>query len=266
MANVLFEEFEKKYQDLSNNEEVFQKFIEDHTSLVPRIFEQNHGIHLDTVFIKVPFGNDWKSDFMIIAKSSADWNVVHIEIEDPRKKIFKQDGDFTSDFNSAWNQIETWRAWLSNGINAQSFKEQIKDVLLKSMADNPINHKYVLVYGRKEELEQDVKGLWSIRKKIHPDMYVMTYDSLFDGKHSELNVGKFADHKVCIMKVNVDVEPDCFLSHFNPCRFKYPKDAIEKMKKYAEDAKQRDALKKMPMPNPHYWDNTLTAISKIEEF
>ncbi len=74
--------------DKQCNEQVYQKFIEDNTALVPREFIQNHGVLYDLVFRKLSLANDYTTDFFYMSKSSADWNCVLIEIEKPQSRYF----------------------------------------------------------------------------------------------------------------------------------------------------------------------------------
>lgn len=103
-------------------EERYQKAIEKNTRLVSREFVQNHDVHFDVVLRKLSLARDYVTDFFFLAKSSADWNCVLIEIEKPSSKYFKNGSlNFHDDFLAGLNQISRWRAWFENQDNFNSF-------------------------------------------------------------------------------------------------------------------------------------------------
>jgi hypothetical protein len=77
--------------DEDHLEQVYQRYIEKNTRLIPREFIQNHGIHFKLVLRKLAFGADYKSDFVYLSKSSDDWNAVLVELEAPRAKFFREE-------------------------------------------------------------------------------------------------------------------------------------------------------------------------------
>ncbi len=212
---TLKNEFELIYSDKSKGEQDFQAFIEKNTSLVPRAFEQNHGVHMDLVFRKFPLGTRYKSDFLFLSKSTTDWNAVHIEIEDPNKKIFTKGGTFTAEFNAAVQQVESWIAWLSDPINLQTFESSIKSIK-QPLGNNPTKHKFVLVYGRRDELDTDEK-LGAFGAKKSDQFQLMTYDSLFENKKPTLHTSSITQGKIKI-HCNCDLD-DNFLNFVNAADF-----------------------------------------------
>ncbi|TOA84776.1 hypothetical protein CGK17_24165, partial [Vibrio parahaemolyticus] len=193
---ILKDKFELIYSDKSKSEQDYQAFIEENTSLVPRAFEQNHGVHMDLVFRKFPLGTRYKSDFLFLSKSTTDWNAVHIEIEDPNKKIFTKGGAFTAEFNAAVQQVESWIAWLSDPTNLQIFESSVKSIK-QPLGNNPTKHKFVLVYGRRDELDTDEKiGAFGAKKS--DQFQLMTYDSLFENQKSTLNTSSITQGKIKI--------------------------------------------------------------------
>ncbi|HCE2832547.1 TPA: DUF4263 domain-containing protein [Vibrio parahaemolyticus] len=219
----LINQFEALYKDKSNKEQVYQTFLEDNSLLIPRAFVQNHGIHMELVFRKFPLGTAYKSDFMFLTKSSSDWHAVHIEIEDPNKKIFTKNGCFTAEFNAAVQQVNSWAGWLSHPKNQQTFETDI-EIIKKPLGHNPVKHKFVLVYGRRNELNTQTKRdqFGAIKTA---DFSVMTYDSLFEANHKSLYVASYCEQKVKLLSAEPFTE--CFFGFLNPADFIVPK----KMKK-----------------------------------
>lgn len=172
--------------DENQLEQRYQTFIEKNTSLVPREFIQNHGIHFDLVLRKLAFGGDYKSDFAYLSKSSDDWNAVLIEIERPNKKFFK-DGhnDFHADFQQALQQINRWKAWFLVPGNFASFVDGILGPIRKPLTANPTYMKYVLVYGRRSEYADNDTRRRLVVAQEGGDFKIMTFDSLSESLHTK---------------------------------------------------------------------------------
>ncbi|UCI23981.1 Shedu immune nuclease family protein [Mesorhizobium sp. B2-8-5] len=169
--------------DEGHNEQVYQRFIEVNTQLVPRDFVQNHGVHLSLVLRKLAFGADFKSDFFFLSKSSDDWNAVFIEIEKPSSRFFKDAGhEYHPDFVHALQQINSWRAWLSIEGNLQAFVNQLSTIRVPAvMQRNPTNPKFVLVFGRRAEYADSELRRSRIRAEERDDFKIITFDSLAEG-------------------------------------------------------------------------------------
>jgi len=180
------------------DEQVYQDFIERNTMFVPREFVQNHGIHLDLVFRKLPLGSDYTTDFCYLSKSSDNWNIVLIEIEKPQSKYFRGTStNLHSDFHAALDQIDEWRGWFDNRSNFDSFINGTLGQLRIHLSRNPCNIKYVLVYGRRAEFEGNENRARKIRAKEKDDFQILSYDSLAEALASkrELYLGvKKNDH------------------------------------------------------------------------
>lgn len=165
-------------------EEKYQKAIENNTRLVPREFVQNHDVHFDIVLRKLALARDYVTDFFFLAKSSADWNCVLIEIEKPSSKYFK-DGtlDFHDDFLAGLKQISRWRAWFENQDNFNGFVNgTLEDIRVPvNLKQNPCFIKYVLVTGRRSEFENDPARRRLIRTQERDDFKIISYDSLLEG-------------------------------------------------------------------------------------
>lgn len=183
----------RKLLDEESGEQVYQKFIEEHTCFIPRDFVQNHGVHLSLVLRKLSFGADYKTDFFFLSKSSDDWNAVSIELEKPGSKFFKAaSNDFHSDFNNALQQINRWRAWLSDVPNQQTVLNALQAIRVPStMRSNPTRYKFVLVHGRRSEYEGNQIRRSLIAAQERDDFKIVTFDSLAESlkQKSDLYVG-----------------------------------------------------------------------------
>lgn len=170
-------------------EQVYQQYMEQHTVLIPREFIQNHGVHFDLVFRKISLGSDYKPDFFYLSKSSADWNLVFIEIEKPYSRYFKDNNgsDLHPQFLAGLDQIARWRAWLDNPANASAFVDgTIAQVRVpEGMRRNKCHIKFVLVHGRRAEFESSELRRSLIRARETDDFHIVSFDSLLEALHSK---------------------------------------------------------------------------------
>ncbi len=204
----LEEKMIKKFFDIvegkSNTENQIQNFLEENTIFIPMPFLLNHHLHMNCVVSKFPLGNEFVTDFAYLTKSSDYWELVLIELEDPKKKIFtnnKENIYFHSDFNHAYDQIMSWKAYVSK--NREGILHQI-DKLRVPLNENSVRFKYVLVIGRNFEKDNSEKRRAMFAEKSDNDIRVMTYDSLvsqcesvsYDGEKIILSVWKEQGFKI----------------------------------------------------------------------
>jgi hypothetical protein len=172
--------------DKEESEQKYQEFLETYTQFIPREFVQNHGIHFRLVLRKLSLSKDYATDFFFLSKSSDDWNAVFIEIEKPYSKFFKNNSnDFHPDFLQAIQQINKWRAWLSQPENLEHFSRTTLGSLKQPLTYNPVYPKYVLVFGRRGEYEKNAIRRNLIRAQEREDFKIISYDSLLE--NTELN-------------------------------------------------------------------------------
>jgi Domain of unknown function (DUF4263) len=167
--------------DKGHPEQIYQRYIEENTRLVPREFVQNHGIHFKLVLRKLAFGSDYKSDFAYLSKSSDDWHCVLVEIERPNAKFFKgNSNDFDPRFSKALDQINTWKAWFLSPENTSYFANTTLGLIRVPLGQNPLYPKFVLVYGRRSEYGNSRKRRNLIAAKESHDLKILTFDSLVE--------------------------------------------------------------------------------------
>lgn len=177
-----------KLLDEEHPEQVYQRYMEEHTVLIPREFVQNHGIHFDLVFRKISLAKDYAPDFFYLSKSSADWNLVFVEIEKPHSSYFKdQTNNLHPDFLAGLDQIARWRAWFDNPANVAGFIDgTIAPVRVpEAMKRNKCNIKYVLVHGRRAEFEGSELRRGLIRARETDDFHIVSFDSLTEALHTK---------------------------------------------------------------------------------
>lgn len=168
----------KQLLDAEENEQVYQNFIEENSEFLPRHFMQNHGIHLQLFLRKLPLSSEYISDFFFMSKSTDDWNYVMVEIEKPQSKFFKDgSNDLHRDFLVAVDQIKSWQAWFTQTANKSHFEQQLS-FLKKPITNTPVYIKYILVFGRRSEIEDSTLRLSKVKSYEDDDFKIMTFDSL----------------------------------------------------------------------------------------
>ena len=233
MLKELKDEFEKIYKECeakTKDENDVQSFMEENTQLIPRVFLLNHGVNLHTVFTKVAIGDAYKSDFMLITKSTAQWRCIHIEIENPIRKPFTKNGELTSEFTHAMGQINSWKSTLANPTQQLAFADKVKKTFAEGLRENPIDHKFVLVFGRRDDLNYDKKKQW--QSLSDDSIKVMTFDSLFENDENrdrKLHLAKFVDNSVKIVTMNGVFDGASFAAFLNPADFQFKKSDVDKM-------------------------------------
>jgi len=180
--NDLAEEFEILLNDKSKNENDIQCFLEENSELIPLPFLAGHQLHQSAVISKLPIGNGYVSDLAYLTKCSDYWHLVLIEIEDPKKKIFLKSSEnirFTANFNNAYEQVLSWKAYLEDENNADELKKRVKKLMgYDQIANIPFYVRYVLIYGRSTEKQNSEKRIKMFNQKNTSEIQVKTFDSL----------------------------------------------------------------------------------------
>lgn len=183
----LIDEFKNLIDDKDLNENDIQRFLEKNTELIPTPFILNHGVHFNCIISKLSIGGGHITDFAYLTKSSDMWNLVLVELEDSKKKIFLKNNEnikFSSEFNNAYDQVMEWKLY----INAN--KEQVLktiNILKTPLNKNIVKIKYVLIIGRNKEKENDYRKTGMFAEKNSEDFRVMTYDSLISEYENKNN-------------------------------------------------------------------------------
>jgi hypothetical protein len=159
-----------------------QRFLEEHTELFPLPWRLNHSLHNGVIISKFPLDTSIETDFAYLTKSSVEWYLVLVEVESPKKVMFKRDKKrvlLTPEFAEALDQIAEWKMFIWR--NRDQVMERIAP-LLRPLSDNRVRIKYVLIYGRHAELSSQEK-IDRFADLSDTELKVITYDSLIS-KHS----------------------------------------------------------------------------------
>lgn len=150
-------------------------------------------------------GREYTTDFFYLSKSSDNWNGVFIEIEKPHSYFFKASGnEFHPDFLQALQQINKWRAWLSENSNLEQFCKTTIGAIKNPLGENPLFPKFVLVFGRREEYATSSLRKSLIRGQEREDFKIISYDSLLEDldNKNELYLGIRKNEHIEILSEN----------------------------------------------------------------
>lgn len=173
--------------DSDPDEVTLQRFFERNPSMVPGMRSlgilpsafPNHNLLisqpvLPALAARIP-------DFLWIAYTSVGIYPTALEIERPGKQIFTTAGIPTADFTQARHQLAQWRGWFAEPENQALFRREY-GVVDAADGSNIMEPKFILLYGRRAELEErkdlrreralllegDVESLVSY-DRLHPD-------------------------------------------------------------------------------------------------
>ncbi len=161
-------------------EQVIQDYLEQHSCMIPTNLVLNHQVLFDFLFSKFPINNSNKTDLLYVTKSSVQYRVVLIELENSDKKIFTKNLDnvvFSSEFNAALQQVRNWKIELEN--NDFELRRNLDHLLIEK--DMSVEYKFQLIIGRSSEYVNNKKRQAHIANlERESGINILTYDSLIN--------------------------------------------------------------------------------------
>lgn len=173
---------------------------------------------------------------MWISTHSSGWYPTLIEIEDPNKRIFKNNGEPLADFTQAKNQLEKWRTWFNNPSNILQFTEmyQIPDYMRNQ---RQMKLHMILIYGRRHEFDNEPNFSKDRLSFTAPDLELMSYDRLSSDRDlSDAITIKLNKHNTYEV---VAVQPTLKLGPNSSGRFTHVKNTDKAIKRNPEISSQR---------------------------
>ncbi len=153
---------------------------------MPFTFALNHGIHFNSYISKLHIGTGIITAFAYITKSSIEWRIVLVEIEDFKKKFFNKNGTLTSNFIQAHDKVLDWKSYVIEALD--------KLLVPQRMKINPISFKYLLIYGRTVEIQGNERQIAKILQNKNENFEIITYDSLI----SQCEAGAYQSHRIIL--------------------------------------------------------------------
>ncbi len=172
-----------------SNEVAIQSFLETHPCMIPGAFSlplQSGHYPFPGAVISQPIlrGLGTKvPDFLWLASDSMTLYPVLVEIENPAKRWFTNEGYPHSDFTQAHDQLTCWKQWFEKSENRAVFMQAYQiPPDLREKAWHPI---YILVYGSRTELEGK-PALNAKREHMQgKDEFLMTFNRLAPDRGAE---------------------------------------------------------------------------------
>lgn len=154
--------------------------MEANTAFMPTPDLLHHRLHMNCVIAKFPVG-ERSTDYAYLTKTSVEWRLILVELEDSSKKIFKKSSKnsaFTADFNDAVAQIDVWQDYVKKYID--QLRDRLQPLLIPPpMAKNRLLVSYVLVIGRSEELDHNETRRFRLASyQEQRNLRIITYDSI----------------------------------------------------------------------------------------
>lgn len=173
----------KRLLDAAKNERELQNFLEGNPSFLRSIAGTN-GLTVAAAFphaviaqpplrgldVKIP-------DFMLVTFDSEVIKPLLIEIEEPSKRWYRNDGNPTAQLTQARHQLAQWRAWFARDANQAWFWQYyaFPDRLRRGRT---IEARYLLFYGRRRDLEERPDLNQTRRAMRRDDEVIATLDRL----------------------------------------------------------------------------------------
>ncbi len=187
-SSVMCDEFQALLLNSSDDESVFQRFFERNPSYLPGAYQlfgkSGHYPYMSSLVSQpcIKGVSDRKPDFMWLAHNSTDFSPIFIEIEKPSKRLFTCGGQQSSIYTQALTQIRDWKIQLDKPHERGLFFEMLgnPDELYR-LTFSP---QYCLIYGRRDEYEED-DHLRAMKSKLSSqDICLMSYDRLRPDKNA----------------------------------------------------------------------------------
>lgn len=178
--DVKLDEFKQLISKPDANENAIQRFLEANTTFMPTLDVLHHDLHMNCVIAKFPVG-ERSTDYAYLSKTSVEWRLTLVELEDSSKRIFKPSSKnvaFTAAFTDAVAQIDVWRDYVDE--NLDNVRKKLQPLLMhKGMSGNRLSVRYMLIIGRSDELEVNEARRRRLSKfEEEKKLRIITYDTV----------------------------------------------------------------------------------------
>ena len=154
----------------TNGERTISKALCNHPIVILWTFCWTGG-HTKYIINGFEFGNQYRSDFVVLLSYSGNWEVYFIELENTEDKVITKAGKPSSRLNSAISQINDWKHFVDNnkrivqedlaracktkdllGFHDSSFEPSNFSGNLLKDPDTFINFNYQIIIGRRRNI------------------------------------------------------------------------------------------------------------------
>lgn len=168
----------KKYQKLldgTSTEHDIHEFLANHSYFFNTLIRL-YGV--SPLYSKIKLGSNFEVDFAYFDTSSygPEWELV--EIESPKQKLFKKNGDPTAALTHAIRQLEEWHSWIHENL----------DYARKLMPYIEYPMGYIFMGRRKDLTIEDAKRLKRLNFTYRKSVEIHTLDYFTSGAQSVINI------------------------------------------------------------------------------
>ncbi|MDU4950793.1 MULTISPECIES: Shedu anti-phage system protein SduA domain-containing protein [Clostridium] len=173
--------------DSKCNEQAILKYIKDNNAyyIIGSIFSQyNFGHHEAYIFPEFQLSTNYRTDYLLVGRSSGGYEFIFIELEHPCGNITKQDGNLGEVFRKGIEQTKDWKRWLDRNYQSlrEYFNKNIKenDRLPSEFIEyDSTRFHYVVVAGRRDNFKENT---YCIKREYKKDQNILLlhYDNLLD--------------------------------------------------------------------------------------
>jgi hypothetical protein len=190
--------FEKLLDDKLTNERDILSYIQKNRAyfIIASVFTNyRFGHHEAFAFPEFELPPNYKTDFLLIGKSSYGYEFIFIELEKPYNDITTIDGNLGITFRKGLKQIENWESWLESNFSHLKLifeKYQGKyEVLPNEMLtlDTTRLH-YIVIAGRRIDFNETTYRIARKMKKNN-NVMILHYDNLVDSTKNILRSGNY---------------------------------------------------------------------------
>ena len=176
-------EFKHLLNEAADDETAFQAFFERNPAYVPGGCDLDDGSghlphphalitqpSLQGIFERIP-------DFVWLASYTATFHPILVEIEAPVKLCFRSNRAYSREIHQALEQLQHWRMWMEEPSHRAVFLSRFH-LTGTYLAENRFTPKYLLLYGRRGELEHDGAKRKLREQLTDSTMQIRSYDGL----------------------------------------------------------------------------------------
>jgi hypothetical protein len=160
----------------SVDERPLHKFLKSHPYVLTRkIMPAHHG---QLCISKPRLGCEYVPDFLIAGLDSGGWWWYGVELENPNKAMFTEDGHESKELRNAIKQIEDWRTWLKENIS------YARSALGYEYIDGDMAC-YIIIGKRENEVLEDKKLISrrrAVAKRDKSGLFLHHYEWLLEDK------------------------------------------------------------------------------------
>lgn len=178
----------KQLLDTNPNERKILNFInQDYnfniiSSLFHTGFEFGH--HKAFLFKEFELTSTFRTDYLLIGKSSGGYHFIFVEIESPTGQITLKNGEFGSTFRKGIKQVEDWDTWIEGNFNTlklifNKFKSPIRNLPNEFITLDKSRINYVVIAGRRSDFKDKT---YELKRKYlkRNNIKILHYDNLID--------------------------------------------------------------------------------------